>query len=332
MKTGFCRLLALTFLLAIVTQSQAQEFKLTHQWKQGTDGRDLAAREFIKEVNKKDPAIKFRVYPGASLISNPLKQIDAIQDGTIEMCILPLIYGAGKIPELSVTILPGAITNIADAMKLKNSEYAKKLQELAEANGFHILTWWWTEGGFGNRVRPITGPESVKGLKMRGADKTIDSAMQNAGASVFSMPSTELYNAVQSGVLDGLLTSYETFVSMRLYEQLKFATIGGDYTIFMVMQPLIIAKKAWDKLTPAQQKIFEEAAAKSEVFFNAEQDKVEKKVVEVFKGAGAQVRQMSKAEFEQWLALAKRTAWKDFANSSPKAKELVDALLRSQAR
>ena len=158
MKYGFCRRLAFAFVLTLSLQAQAQEFKLTHQWKQGTDGRDLAAREFIKEVNKKDPAIKFRVYPGASLISNPLKQIDAIQDGTIEMCILPLIYGAGKIPELSVTILPGAITNIADAMKLKNSEYAKKLQELAEANGFHILTWWWTEGGFGNRVRPITGP------------------------------------------------------------------------------------------------------------------------------------------------------------------------------
>lgn len=332
MKMGFCRPLALAFMLMFAAQPQAQEFKLTHQWKQGTDGRDLAAREFIKEVNKKDQSIKFRVYPGASLISNPLKQIDAIQDGTIEMCVLPLIYAAGKIPELSVTILPGAITNIGDAMKLKNSEYAKKLQELAEANGFHILTWWWTEGGFGNRVHPIAGPDTVKGLKMRGADKTIDSAMQSAGASVFSMPSTELYNAVQSGVLDGLLTSYETFVSMRLYEQLKFATVGGDYTIFMVMQPLIISKKAWDKLTPAQRTIFEEAAAKSETFFNAEQDKVEQKVVEVFKGAGAQVRQMSKAEFEQWLALSKRTAWKDFSNSSPKAKDLVDALLRSRAK
>lgn len=332
MKNGFCRLLALTFLVVAAAQAQAQEFKLTHQWKQGTDGRDLAAREFIKEVNKKDPSIKFRIYPGASLISSPVKQLDAIQDGTIEMSVLPLIYGAGKIPELSVTILPGAITNIADAMKLKNSEYAKKLQDLAEANGFHILTWWWTEGGFANRVHPITGPDSVKGLKMRGADKTIDSAMKSAGASVFSMPSTELYNAVQSGVLDGLLTSYETFVSMRLYEQMKFATIGGDYTIFMVIQPLIIGKKAWDKLTPAQKKIFEEAAAKSDDFFVAEQVKVEQKVVEVFKGAGAQVRQMSKAEFDQWLALAKRTAWQDFANSSPKAKELLDALMRSRGR
>jgi TRAP-type C4-dicarboxylate transport system substrate-binding protein len=113
---------------------------------------------------------------------------------------------------------------------------------------------------------------------------------------------------------------------------LKFATIGGDYTIFMVIQPLIISKKAWDKLTPAQRNIFEEAAIKSEAFFVAEQIKVEQKVVEVFKGAGAQVRQMTKPEFEQWLALAKRTAWQDFANSSPKAKELVDALLRSRAK
>ncbi|HJV80251.1 TRAP transporter substrate-binding protein DctP [Noviherbaspirillum sp.] len=311
---------------------QAQEFKLTHQWKQGADSRDVAARQFVKEVSSKDPSLKFRIYPGASLISNPLKQVDALQDGTVEMSIIPLIYAAGKIPEFSVTILPGAVSSAADAMTLRNSPYAKKLQEVAEANGLHLLTWWWTEGGFVNRARPLGKPDDVKGLKFRGADRTIDSALKEAGASVYSMPSTELYNAMQSGVLDGLLSSYDSLMSMRLYEQSKYATIGGDYTIFVLLQPLVISKKAWDKLTPAQKKIFEDAAQKTDQTFNAEQDEVAKTAVKKFESAGVQVRQMTKPEFEDWLALAKRTSWQDFAKTSPKAKELLDALHQSRGK
>lgn len=323
---------AAALLCSALGNVQAQEFKLTHQWKQGTDSRDAAARQFAKEVTSKDPSMKFRIYPGASLISNPLKQLDALQDGAIDMAIIPLIYAAGKIPEFSVTILPGAVSSAADGMKLRNSEFSKKLQEVAEANGIHIVTWWWTEGGFANRVHPIGSPADVKGLKFRGADRTIDAALQEAGASVFSMPSTELYSALQSGVLDGLLTSYDTLMSMRLYEQSKFATIGGDYTIFVLLQPIIMSKKAWDKLTPAQKKIFDDAALKTDQAFNSKQDEVAKTAAAKFKQAGVQVHQMTKPEFEEWAALAKRTAWKNFAGSSPKAKELLDALQKSRTQ
>lgn len=332
MKARFKHLAAALLLGAAFGGAQALDFKLTHQWKQGADSRDNAARLFVKEVTSKDPSLRFRIYPGASLISNPLKQVDALQDGTVEMSIIPLIYASGKIPEFSVTILPGAVSSAADAMTLRNSEYAKKLQEVAEANGLHLLTWWWTEGGFTNRARPIGTPDGVKGLKFRGADRTIDTALKEAGASVFSMPSTELYNAMQTGVLDGLLTSYDSLMSMRLYEQSKYATIGGDYTIFVLLQPLVMSKKAWDQLTPAQKKIFEDAALKTEQIFNAEQGEVAKAAAAKFKEAGVQVRQMTKPEFDEWLALAKRTSWPEFAKTSPKAKELLEALQNSRAK
>jgi TRAP-type C4-dicarboxylate transport system substrate-binding protein len=61
----------------------AGPLKLTHQWPQG-DGRDKGARNFVDEVAKRDPSLKFRIYPGASLISNPLKQIDALASGSID--------------------------------------------------------------------------------------------------------------------------------------------------------------------------------------------------------------------------------------------------------
>jgi TRAP-type transport system periplasmic protein len=149
---------------------------------------------------------------------------------------------------------------------------------------------------------------------------------------VVEMPSTELYSALQSGVLDGVMTSNESFVSMRLYEQTKYATLGGEYTIFMVIQPLIISKKAWDKLTPPQKKIFDDAAAKSDAFFVEQGVKLNKGVVDAFEKSGVKVRQMTKSDHDDWIALAKRTAWPEFASTSPAAKELLDALQRSRAQ
>lgn len=316
-------ILAMTTLTMVGVQ--AETLKLTHQWPQG-DGRDKGARHFVDEVVKLDPSFKFRIYPGASLISSPTKQIDALANGSIDLSIFPLIYGVGKAPEFSVTILPGAINSVQDAMRFKGTDYERRLQAVAEKQGFHILTWWWTEGGIADRVRPITTPDTVKGLKFRGADRTLDTMLKNAGASVFAMPSTELYSAMQTGVLDGLMTSYESFVSMRLYEQVKYATLGGDYTIFVVFQPLVISTKAWNALTPEQKKIFEQAAAATQDNFNAEQEKVKADVVAKFKAAKVQVHQMTKAEHKEWLDLAKKTAWPEYASISPEAKGLLEAV------
>jgi TRAP-type C4-dicarboxylate transport system substrate-binding protein len=141
------------------------------------------------------------------------------------------------------------------------------------------------------------------------------------------MPSTEIYPALQSGVLNGTLTSAETFVSMRLYEQTKLATLPGRYALWMLMQPLVMSKQHWDKLTPAQQKIFEEAAARSDEYFVGTQREAVADMEKAYRNAGGKVREMTQAEYDQWLALAKDTAWKEFAARSPAARDLLDALL-----
>ncbi|UQG55144.1 MULTISPECIES: TRAP transporter substrate-binding protein DctP [unclassified Marinobacter] len=318
-------------LLISISNVQAEPLKLSHQWPRG-DGRDVGARAFAEEVNRLDSSLKFRIYPGASLISSPVGQLDALQKGSIQLSVFPLIYGVGKIPELSVTILPGAVNGVEAAMDLEKSEYRDQLQTLAERNGFHILTWWWTEGGIANQERAITGPDSVNGLKMRGADRTIDTVLSSAGASVISMPSTELYSALQTGVLDGLMTSYESLLSMRLYEQTKYATLGGDYTIFVLLQPLVVSMQTWNKLTPKQKEIFEKAADNTNAPFLKEQLLIKKEAVDKFKNAGVEVREMKKDEFNEWLDLAKQTSWVEFYNISPDAKMLIDALDKSQSK
>ena len=151
--------------------------------------------------------------------------------------------------------------------------------------------------------------------------------LKAAGASVVNMPSTEIYPALQSGVLSGTLTSAETFVSMRLYEQTKIATLPGKYALWMLLQPLVMSKQHWDKLTPKQQQIFEQAADKSDAFFAGLQKEATDKMADAYRKAGAKVRDMTQAEYDQWIALAKDTAWKEFAGKSATAKDLLDALL-----
>jgi TRAP-type transport system periplasmic protein len=319
---------ALAACAAVALPALGQEIKISHQFKANTDARDKATRVFVEEVGKKDPNLKFRIYPGSSLNIKPAAQFDALQAGTLEMSVFPMSYAVGKVPEFSVTIMPGTITSLDQALKLKGTPFHKKLQELAEKNNVHIVTWWWTPGGFASKTREIGGPDSVKGEKMRAADPTFESMLKAAGASVINIPSTEIYPSLQSGVLTSTLTSAETFVSMRLYEQTKFATAGGDYTLWWLLQPLVMSKAAWDKLTPAQRKIFEEAAAKSDEFFAGTQREAVKNMVDTFSKNNNKVRAMTKQEFDAWVALAKKTSWPEFAAISADAKQLLDLITK----
>jgi TRAP-type C4-dicarboxylate transport system substrate-binding protein len=306
---------------------QAQEIKISHQWKANVDGRDKAARVFVKEVTMADPSLKFRIYPARSLGIKPVAQLDALQNGTLEMAVFPMSYAVGKAAEFSIIIMPGTVPTLAHAMKLRGTPFQAKLNDLAAKHGIRIISWWWTPGGFATKDREITGPKSVDGLKMRAADPTFEGMLKAAGASVVNMPSSEIYPSLQSGVLSGTLTSAETFVSMRLYEQTKFATVPSKFALWMLLQPLVMSKQHWDKLTPAQQKIFEAAAAKSDEFFLGLQTEAVGKMVAAYKKAGAKVHEMTQAEYDQWVVLAKKTAYPDFAGKSPEAKELLDALL-----
>ena len=305
----------------------AQEIKISHQWKANADGRDLATRVFVKEVEARVPNLKFRIYPAQSLGIKPVAQLDALQNGTLEMAVFPMSYAVGKAQEFSIIIMPGTVPTLDHAMKLRGTAFHRKLQDLAHANGVHIVSWWWTPGAFASKDREIAGPSSVQGLKLRAADPTFESMLKAAGASVINMPSTEIYPALQSGVLSGTLTSAETFVSMRLYEQTKMATLPGRYSLWMLLQPLVMSKQHWDKLTPAQQKAFDEAADKSNEYFLGLQREAVREMENAYKKAGAKVREMTQAEYEQWVALARDTAWKEFAARSATAKDLLDALL-----
>jgi len=300
----------------------AKEFRISHQWAAEVDARDRAARVFVSEVMSRLPGASFQIYPQLTLKLKAEQQFDALQAGKIEMSVYPLPYAVKKIPEFSLAVLPGLFPSVDAARALRNSKVSDQLQAIANANGVHILAWWWVPGGFVTRNREIAGPETVKGLRLRGGDPLFDLMLSKAGATPVDLTSNELYAAMQANKLDGALTSYETFVSAKLYEHAKFFTAGSP-GIWMFATPLLISKSVWDALSEQEQEAFEAAAEISEDFFAATQKDAEQKFIETFTRAGAKYHRFTQKDYLAWLRLAQQTAWKEYFALSPKTESML---------
>src|SRR5690606_12358533 len=155
-----------------------------------------------------------------------------------------------------------------------------------------------------------------------------DLMVQAAGGDTPSMPSTEIASRMAAGELEGALTSYESFVSFRIYEHAKFATFGG-YGIWTSFQPLIMSRSAWESLSPEEQRALEEAAEVSNAYFVETQRDALQSATDAFEKAGAEVRQLSYDEYEAWLKVAQVSSWSEYRKISPVAEELFTAMLRS---
>jgi TRAP-type C4-dicarboxylate transport system substrate-binding protein len=226
--------------------------------------------------------------------------------------------------------MPCIVTDMQAAQDWRKKEIGKRIQKIAEENGVKILIWAWLAGGPASNSHQVKVPDDVKGLKMRAAGKKFEYMLKEAGASITSMPSSEIYHAMATGVLNSALTSTASFVSYRLYEQVKFINIPRDYSIWFMGEPVCLSMKTWNKLSPEQQKVFSEVAEEmNENWAVPNMSKTTDAQIEAFSKAGVDIHYMTKDEFGQWLELAKKTAWKNFAETVEGGQELLDLALKA---
>lgn len=333
-RSGKCLAMVLSIACALVVFGHRAEagpmvLKVSHQFAAG-DVRDKMAHVFGDKVTEKtNGQIKFRYYPAKSLFK-PKEQWDAMRKGSLDLAVFPLDYASGKVPQLSITLMPCSVANIQQGLSWRNKPIGKKVQALMEQNGVRNLVWAWFDGGIGSKVKQIVLPADVKGTKLRAAGKKFEFMMQQAGASITSMPSSETYHALATGVLDTMMTSSASFVSYRLYEVLKYINVPRDYSIWYMAENLCISAKTWDRLTPDQQKVFLEVAEwmhENWVYQNFKT--LTERLIEAYSGAGVDIHYMTQDEFNQWLAFAQQTAWKDFSENVEGGKELLDLALQA---
>lgn len=266
-------ILAALSLAAITTgKATARELRLSHQMPQD-DLRHKASRVLAAELRKRAPGLTITIHPSSSLVADPVKQYEALVDGTIELTVYPMAYASAKFPELSVVTMPGVPANAEAATLLKGSEFETKLQELCEEKGFRILTWWWLDGGMASGVRAIRGPDSIKGLTARsGGGGGYNAVLTAAGANLLSMPLTEVARSLKEGKLGVAQNSFETFVSFRFQEGAKFITAGGGYGTLTVFTPILVSKAVWESLGEEERHALSEAAAVADIYFEAGQE------------------------------------------------------------
>jgi TRAP-type C4-dicarboxylate transport system substrate-binding protein len=310
-----------------VADARTITLKVSHQFSAG-DVRDQMARVFGDMITEKtNGEIKFRYYPAKSLYK-PKEQWDALRKGALDMSVFPLDYASGKVPQLSITLMPCSVSSIEQGLTWKDKPIGKKVGDLMEKQGVKNLVWAWFDGGMGSKIKQIKVPEDVKGTKLRAAGKKFEFMMREAGASITSMPSSETYHALSTGVLDTMMTSSASFVSYRLYEVLKYINAPKDYSIWYMAENLVISKKTWDRLTPEQQKIFKEVADWMHEKWVAQNFKtLVDKLIAAYTKAGVEIHYMNKQEFDQWLDFAKKTAWKEYAKKVEGGQELLDLAL-----
>ena len=300
---------------------EPKTLKISHQFPGGTidkgDFRDRLTRRFAQEVEKRTKGeLKFEIYPGSSLMKT-VAQFSALRKSALDLTLYPLAYAGGEVQEVNIGLMPCMVTSYEQGFAWKKAEIGRELTKLLEAKGVKIVTWIWQAGGVVSRSVPIVNPEDAKGLKIRGGSREMDLMLKGAGGIISSVPSNEIYPAMQTGSLDAAVTSSTSLISFRLEEISKALTTGRGKSFWFMFEPLLMSKGVYDALSPSQQKAIDDVGLELESYATTMAKADDKEVANVYKGTGAKVFDMDDAVIAKWKKIAQETAWADFSNRSP---------------
>ena len=301
--------------------------RASHQFPGGQgDVRDEMVHVMARHVADSDVGLEIQIHPGQSLFKAG-EQWGALVRGRLDITALPLDYASGRHPEFSATLMPGLVRNHEHAQRLNQSEYMDMIKQVILDNGARVLADAWLSGGFASSEQCITSPDTVRGQNIRAAGPAFEQMLQAADASIASMPSSEVYTAMQTGVLDAANTSSMSFISFRLYEQVECLTEPGDFALWFMYEPILISEQVWQGLNEEQQTALMEAGKAAEEFFVAEAAAIDQEMVSIYEENGIEVVRMSEDDYNAWLELARETSYKNFAENVPNGQAIIDAAL-----
>jgi len=325
MKTNFLTTAALVATMGLASVASATELRLSHQWS-NKDIRHKVAQIVADGVAEANVDLEIKIFGSKSLFK-PREQYRPLSRGLLDMTVLPLSYAGGQQPAFNLTLMPGLVKNHDHAARLSASPFMEALEQKMADDDVIVLVHGYLAGGFVGKDKCITKPEDVAGMQTRAAGKAFEQMLAGAGASIASMASSEIYSAMQTGILNAANTSSSSFVSYRIYEQVACYTPAGDVALWCMYQPLLMNKSTFEGLNAEQQAALLAAAEKAEAYYLDEAKKEDADSVEVFKKAGVEIAEMSTADFEAWRALAQETSYKAFVAEVPDGQALLDMAL-----
>lgn len=311
LKTNMRGALLLTALMAVGSASFAQSaIKLTvgHGAAPGNP-RHEASVKFAQIVKtRSNGRIDVQVAPSAQL-GDDAAMVTALRTGALDISANSQGAVANAVPEYAAYGMPFMFTSSAGAFRMLDGALGKELADKSAAKGLIVLGYW--DNGIRhmtNSKRPITRVEDMKGLKMRTPpDTVLVDIMQALGAEAQQIKFSELYVALQQGVVDGQENPLANIEASKLYEVQKHLALTSH---MFQMTPFLMSKRTWDRLSEADRKMIQEAAAEATAYQRKLSQDADDKLLADLKAKGVQVTTVDTAAFakatapvyDKWLA------------------------------
>jgi TRAP-type C4-dicarboxylate transport system substrate-binding protein len=266
-----------------------------------THGHTLLATEWAKEVEKRTGgAVKINIFPGATL--TPADQTyDGVVKGIADIGMSVLSYSKGRFPLTEVLDLPLGYSSGLQATRLANAYYQKfQPKELGDVKIMFLMAHG---PGILHTKKPVEKLEDLKGLKIRctGGSAKVVAAL---GGTPVAMPQNEAYDALQKGVVDGLVSPIETLKGWKYAEVVKYTTrnLGSSYSLgfFVAMN-----RQKWESLSKEAQAAIEAVNAEWVDRVGRAWDDFDRAGTEFALSKGVRIIELSKDEDARWAELVK---------------------------
>lgn len=286
----------------------------------------MGARKFAEIVAAKSGGkLTVKEYP-ASQLGSELQQQSALQGGVQEMTAPAPTSLAGIVKEFGLLDFPFIVSNFKQADALLDGPVGKALLAKLPEKGLVGLGFW--DLGFRNVTNskhPITKAEDLDGLKLRVIPNPVFlETFKTFKANPVPMPFGELYSALETHAVDGQENPFSVILSNKFYEVQKYVSATNHVYASNI---LLVSKKFWDKLTPAEQKILQDAANEAIVYQRQVSRDIAGKAVAELKAKGMQYTELAPAEIAKMQAAVKPIHQKFAAEYDPAIVKLFNAEL-----
>jgi C4-dicarboxylate-binding protein DctP len=245
--------------------------------------------------------VKVEVYPNSSLYKDK-EELEALQLGSVQI-LAPSIskFGPLGVKEFDVFDLPFLMSDDARARQMFASPMMSEFNKKLETKGVKSLAYWDNGAHVYTANKPLIMPDDFKGLKMRiQGSKVLDAAARELGAIPQIMAFSELYQALQTGVVDGEDNVPSNIWTQRFYEVQKNLTVSYHGRL---VYALITNKKFWDGLPGDVRQGLDRAVKESTDFFNVTAAKDNADALEKIKASGkVEVHVLTPEERQAWIA------------------------------
>ena len=324
---------SLALLLATtLVQAQVQERTIRVGHLNNTDHpTSWGVKKFAELVAAKSGGkLTVKEFP-SSQMGNELQQQSALQGGVQEMFVASTTSLAGIVKEFGLFDFPFLFSNAKQADAMVDGPLGKMLSGKLADKGVVILGFF--DLGFRNVTnskRPITKGEDLEGLKLRVIPNPVFLETFKAfKANPLPMPFAELYPALESKAVDGQENPYAVILSSKFYEVQRY--VSGTNHVYAT-NPVQISKRFWDKLSPAEQKIIQDAAVEAQNYQRTVSREASSKAVNELKAKGMVHNDIAPAEMARMRAAVKPVYDKFGAAYEPEVMNLFRTELERVSR